>query len=178
MPRKNKRLGGDREAVEKTRFPLNQSVELKRMQYQIVSSPTILICGHDSRDTRCGVLGPLLQEEFDNCIKEGLSKVFNRGLKLTMNPMDRKENSQHPLRKIKVALTSHVGGHAFAGNVIIYIPNGFRLENREVSPLAGKGIWYGRVEPRHVQGILKETVIDGRLIEELLRGVHSRSKDG
>jgi (2Fe-2S) ferredoxin len=39
------------------------------------------------------------------------------------------------------------------------------------SPLAGHAIWYGRVEPRHVEGILRETVLGGRVIKELVRGV-------
>ena len=72
----------------------------------------------------------------------------------------------------RVGLTSHVGGHAFAGNAIIYIPKDFKLPDGKKSPLAGKGIWYGRVEPRHVWGIVEETFKRGKVIEELLRGVH------
>ena len=72
----------------------------------------------------------------------------------------------------RVALSSHVGGHAFAGNAIIYIPREFKLPDGKKSPLAGKGIWYGRVEPRHVSGILEETFKRGTVIEELLRGIH------
>ena len=32
------------------------------------------------------------------------------------------------------------------------------------------GIWYGRVEPRHVKSILEETVKEGNIIGELWRG--------
>ena len=46
------------------------------------------------------------------------------------------------------------------------------------SPLAGKGVWYGRVEPRHVWGIVEETVKGGRVVEELLRGVHMGEEGG
>lgn len=75
-------------------------------------------------------------------------------------------------------MISHVGGHAFAGNVIIYMPPSYLLssntapDEREAyaSPLAGMGIWYGRVEPRHVQTILEETVEKGNIIGELWRG--------
>ena len=41
-----------------------------------------------------------------------------------------------------------------------------------LSPLCGQGIWYGRVEPRHVQGIMEETINRGVLIEDLLRGIY------
>ncbi|KLJ06659.1 hypothetical protein EMPG_17845 [Blastomyces silverae] len=39
--------------------------------------------------------------------------------------------------------------------------------------LAGKGIWYGRVEPRHVEGIVEETVLGGRVISEHFRDLDS-----
>ena len=71
-----------------------------------------------------------------------------------------------------VGLVSHIGGHAWAGNVMVYLPSNHRLEDGRLSPLAGKGIWYGRVEPRHVEGIVNETIQKGRVIEQLLRGVH------
>ena len=73
-------------------------------------------------------------------------------------------------KRPNVSTISHIGGHAFAGNVIIYIPPLWPLPNGEVSPLAGRGIWYGRVEPKHVEGICKETVRDGRVIKDLFRG--------
>lgn len=72
-----------------------------------------------------------------------------------------------------VGLVSHVGGHAWAGNVIVYVPPDYRLVSGMISPLAGKGVWYGRVQPKHVDGIVEETIQRGRVIEELLRGVHT-----
>lgn len=76
-------------------------------------------------------------------------------------------------------MVSHIGGHVFAGNVIIYIPPGHKASpsiageevySTKLSPLAGSGVWYGRVEPKHVQGILDETVRGGKIIAELWRG--------
>lgn len=103
-------------------------------------APMILICGHGGRDQRCGILGPLLEDEFKD-------KLLAAGIE-----------------KFSVALISHIGGHRFAGNVIVYIPPSM------ASPLAGKGIWYGRVEPKHVEGIVNTTIVHGTVIEELLRG--------
>lgn len=65
---------------------------------------------------------------------------------------------------MNIGCISHVGGHAWAGNVIVYLP-----ENT-ANALAGTGMFYGRVEPRHVQGIIRETVLGGRVIRELWRG--------
>jgi (2Fe-2S) ferredoxin len=62
---------------------------------------------------------------------------------------------------VNVACISHIGGHAWAGNVIIYNGGG---------ALKKTGIWYGRVEPRHVEYIIRETVLEGRVLGELFRG--------
>lgn len=153
--------------------------------------PSILICGHGGRDSRCGVLGPLLRQEFDRCIQnksedwlaysraspqnvERAQKIYiekhryiasfmkedwllNEGNRLSLAP--------------RTALISHVGGHAWAGNVIIYFPPNYELADGDHHPLAGQGVWYGRVEPKHVEGILSNTVEKGIVIEELLRGI-------
>ena len=76
-----------------------------------------------------------------------------------------------------MGLVSHIGGHKWAGNVIVYIPPaikdaaGVDSDGKSSSPLAGRGVWYGRVEPKHVEGIVKETLVGGRVIRELCRGV-------
>lgn len=97
----------------------------------------ILVCGHTQRDIRCGELAPLLEEEFVKVLdKEGLRS------------------------DVDVGLISHIGGHAYAGNVI-YFP-------RDCSQLPA--VWYGRVFPESVQGIVRQTVIGKKIIKELYRG--------
>lgn len=57
----------------------------------------IFICAHGSRDKRCGVCGPPLRERFNNEIsKRGLSE------------------------QVFVNFCSHIGGHKYAGNVIVF----------------------------------------------------------
>ncbi|ORY80243.1 Sucrase/ferredoxin-like-domain-containing protein, partial [Leucosporidium creatinivorum] len=51
----------------------------------------------------------------------------------------------------------HHGGHRYAGNVIIYLPN-------------GTSIWYGRVTPRDIGAVVETTIMNGKVIPELLRG--------
>ncbi|KAK5071625.1 Altered inheritance of mitochondria protein 32 [Lithohypha guttulata] len=188
-----------------------------------ISTPTILICSHNSRDTRCGMLGPLLHSEFVQYINKRhtlRSQVTSDDVKhngqdneavvsfashpiFRPDAIDIKHGDQHP---INVGMISHIGGHKWAGNVIVYIPPNYRLaalerrargakprdkvvagqteplalpadeaispEEQEVgmSPLAGKGIWYGRVEPKHVEGIVEQTIGHGKIIRELFRG--------
>lgn len=156
------------------------------------NEPTILICGHNSRDRRCGVMGPLIRDEFMAWIYRQRTRYRQVVEQLSENlPRAEVGSTQHhrPSKdsvsfgyskkdweemtcSMKVGLISHIGGHAWAGNVIIYLPFGYRLADGSLSPLAGKGVWYGHVEPRHVEGIMEETVRNGRVIEELLRGVH------
>ncbi|KAJ8610200.1 hypothetical protein MRB53_038701 [Persea americana] len=119
----------------------------------------VLICGHGARDSRCGILGPILEAEF----KEKL----DRSRYPTISSPREGSRSKDEIASV-VGQISHVGGHKYAGNVIVYIPPG--ADNA----LAGMGVWYGRVEPKHVEGIVEETVHNGRIIEELLRGVVHR----
>lgn len=111
-----------------------------------IRHPVVLICGHGARDGRCGVLGPILQREFEACLaREGV--------------------------EASVGQITHIGGHKFAGNVIVYVPPGFRGARGD-----GEGkrrwtnVWYGRVRPEHCEGIVTKSILEGRVIEELYRG--------
>ncbi|GAO52216.1 hypothetical protein G7K_6299-t1 [Saitoella complicata NRRL Y-17804] len=104
----------------------------------------VLICSHRKRDKRCGITAPYLRNEFERSL---------RSHNLWRDPDDSRPNGG-----VGVFFVSHIGGHKFAGNVIIY-----RKEK-------GEGIWYGKVEPCHVERIVEETVVSGMVFEGLLRG--------
>lgn len=139
-----------------------------------ITVPDILICGHSSRDARCGITGLLLLREFRR--QDARHPYKFRGARRPSfvsnisQAAARSEYSRIEIKTPSASIISHIGGHAFAGNVIIYIPPHWQLPNGKTSPLAGKGVWYGRVEPKHVEGIYKETVIGGKVIKELFRG--------
>ncbi|RMD40276.1 hypothetical protein DV735_g4855, partial [Chaetothyriales sp. CBS 134920] len=142
--------------------------------------PIILVCSHGGRDQRCGILGPLLMREF----ARQLHAIFPRRDGTVADgdgddtPLGGATSFDH--QSINVAGVSHIGGHKWAGNVILYIPPGYEIEiavdsgdrpeAKVVSPLAGTGIWYGRVEPRHVEGIIEQTIFRGKVIHDLFRG--------
>ncbi|KAJ5397323.1 Aminoacyl-tRNA synthetase class 1a anticodon-binding [Penicillium cosmopolitanum] len=74
-------------------------------------SPTILICGHGGRDLRCGVMAPALESEFQRVLQaQGYKSAGGDGTTI--------DGPNHA----NIGLISHVGGHKYAGNVIIYIP--------------------------------------------------------
>lgn len=58
--------------------------------------------------------------------------------------------------QVAVLGCSHVGGHKFAGNVIVYGPQG--------------GHWYGRVKPCHAEQIVETHILGGKVLKELWRG--------
>ena len=144
---------------------LKYHLNTHRHLHQEVTDVIVLICGHGGRDQRCGVMGPLLGLEFQRSLTyRGAYLVCGggRGFSTITNKND-------GIVRARVGLVSHIGGHQFAGNVVIYIPPTFTVQGKK-SPLAGKGIWYGRVEPKHVEGIVEETIFKGNVIAELFRG--------
>lgn len=92
-----------------------------------------VVCGHTQRDERCGVIGKMIHDE--------LEKVIER------------ENLQD---EVEVGYVSHVGGHVYAGNLIIVKPNGLMA-------------FYGMVRPHHIQGIVEKTIKHNEIIDELSR---------
>ena len=65
----------------------------------VLKGSHIFVCAHGSRDVRCGVCGPVLMDKFNE-------EIQLRGLK----------------DQISVLACSHIGGHKYAGNVIIFSP--------------------------------------------------------
>ena len=130
----------------------------------------VLICGHRGRDERCGVLGPILKQEFEEKLQRQDVTLLTEHPVAEAAEVDTEAEGYKP--HARVGLISHIGGHKFAGNCIIYIPPSFSR-----NALAGKGIWYGRVGPEHVEGIVSKTIMEGKVIKELFRGGIDQSRD-
>ena len=98
----------------------------------------LVICGHAKRDLRCGIIAPQLESEFNQVlVRHNLQDTIYTGQ------------------------VSHVGGHAYAGNVLYY-PKDCQTSK--------DFIWYGRVFPKDVQGIVELTIINKEIIKDLFRG--------
>ncbi|KAD4887876.1 hypothetical protein R6Q59_035030 [Mikania micrantha] len=98
----------------------------------------IFVCAHNTRDKRCGVCGPVLIEKFNK-------EIEVRGLK----------------DEVFVSACSHVGGHKYAGNLIIYSA----VQDGKVC-----GHWYGYVTPNDVPELLDQHIKKGEIIERIWRG--------
>ncbi|EPS60864.1 hypothetical protein M569_13938 [Genlisea aurea] len=105
----------------------------------------IFVCCHGTRDRRCGVCGPAIVAKFKDEIEAS-------GLK----------------GKVFVSPCSHIGGHKYAGNMIIFGPNA----KKEVT-----GHWYGHVTPEDVPVLLEQHVAKGEIVNSLWRGQMGLSEE-
>ncbi|GAA6044255.1 hypothetical protein JCM8097_002095 [Rhodosporidiobolus ruineniae] len=142
----------------------------------------VLLCSHKKRDKRCHISAPLLISQFHHHLEKHGFHVDERGDDLADGPSieewadtveERELRLKETLQGVKkddgrVGLfkVSHLGGHKFAGNVIIFFPS-------------GSCVWYGRATPKDVGIIVDRTILGGKVIPELLRGgLGLAGKDG
>lgn len=111
----------------------------------------VLLCSHRRRDARCGITAPLIKRELERHLRP-------LGL-------DRDADDTRP-GGAGIFFVSHVGGHKFSANVLIY-----RKEDQQM-------IWLARVRPEHCEGIVKYTLLQGKVVhpDSQLRGGFDRTR--
>jgi hypothetical protein len=137
-------------------------------------SAVILLCSQRTRDIRCGQSAPLLKREFERHLRA-------HGLYRDMH--DERPGG------VGVYFISHVGGHKYSANVMVYRRRDFEWfrrgreeedadAERERQEGAAQGIWLARVKPVDCEGIVKFTVLQGKVVkpESQLRGGFDREK--
>lgn len=145
-------------------------------------SAVILLCSQGTRDARCGQSAPLLKKEMDRHL---------RTLRLYRDFSDERPGG------VGIYFISHVGGHKYSANMMVYRRiNPFGLDNLErgkddeekfsrpkareagLEDGAAQCIWLARVRPEDCEGILKFTVLQGKVVkpERQLRGGFDREK--
>ncbi|KAL2529000.1 Sucrase/ferredoxin-like family protein [Forsythia ovata] len=105
---------------------------------EFLTGTYVFVCAHNNRDRRCGVCGPVLIEKF----KE---EIVTKDLQ----------------SQVVVTACSHVGGHKYAGNVIIFSADA----EGKIS-----GNWYGYVTPNDVSELIDQQIKKGEIIERIWRG--------
>ncbi|KAL4891868.1 Sucrase/ferredoxin-like-domain-containing protein [Aspergillus ambiguus] len=124
----------------------------------------ILLCSQRTRDARCGQSAPLLRKEFERHL---------RPLGLYRDLDDQRPGG------VGIYFISHVGGHKYAANVIVYrrreMGTSTTTTNGEGEG-AAQGIWLARVRPEDCENIIKYTVLEGKVVKpkEQLRGGFDR----
>lgn len=101
----------------------------------------VLLCSHRTRDKRCGVTAPIMKKQFESVLRE--------------HDLYRDASDDRP-GGVQVHYISHVGGHKFSANVIIYLRT-------------GEVIWMARCTPEHVRKTVELTMLQGKVFPHLLR---------
>ena len=140
----------------------------------------ILMCSQKTRDARCGQSAPLLRKEFERHL---------RPLGLYRDLHDERPGG------VGIYFISHVGGHKFSANVMVYrrggkknkaieeqleklnVQNG-QAEDKEVvldansteeedveNGEAAQCIWLARVRPEDCENIVRYTVLQGKVVK-------------
>lgn len=105
----------------------------------------ILLCSHKRRDARCGITAPLIQRELERHLRP--------------HGLYRDSTDDRP-GGVGIFFVSHVGGHKFSANVLIY-----RKKEQQM-------IWLARVRPEHCEGVVNYTLLQGKVVhpDSQLRG--------
>ncbi|KAJ7665885.1 Sucrase/ferredoxin-like-domain-containing protein [Mycena polygramma] len=142
-------------------------------------SSVITFCSHKRRDGRCGISAPKLERAFTNSLLQRgwtvdtqLEHIIDPPLEKFSGTAEEKDahvndtlKSLQTAKKALILFNSHMGGHQYSGNCIIYTPN-------------GASVWYGRVTPHEVDSIVEQTIEGGLILPALLRGGLGLSKPG
>ena len=153
-------------------------------------SAVILLCSQRTRDVRCGQSAPLLRREFERHLRPlGLYRELD----------DERPGG------VGIYFVSHVGGHKYAANVIVYRRRDFsnwyckpaaaaaaaaavdedegessdqEEEQGKTEEGASQGIWLARVRPEDCENIIRYTVLQGKVVKpgHQLRGGFDREK--
>ncbi|KAL4882009.1 Sucrase/ferredoxin-like-domain-containing protein [Aspergillus karnatakaensis] len=135
----------------------------------------ILLCSQKTRDARCGQSAPLLRREFDRHL---------RPLGLHRDLDDERPGG------VGIYFISHVGGHKYAANVIVYRRRDFdwyketEAQVAEASAIktadegASQCIWLARVRPEDCENIVRYTILQGKVVKPgtQLRGGFDRER--
>lgn len=144
----------------------------------------ILVCSQATRDARCGQSAPLLRKELERHL---------RPLGLYRDLSDERPGG------VGIYFISHVGGHKYSANMMIYrkatpkrtmteqasagtgaIMNSGTCERSKdiVEGEAAQCIWLARVRPEDCENIIRYTVLQGKVVkpERQLRGGFDREK--
>ncbi|KAJ7247873.1 Sucrase/ferredoxin-like-domain-containing protein [Mycena haematopus] len=142
-------------------------------------SAVITLCSHKRRDKRCGISAPKLESVFTDSLHRRGWTVDTQIEHIIDSPLEKfagttEEKEAHVIDTLKTLQTakkalilfnSHMGGHRYAGNCIIYTPS-------------GTSVWYGRVSPHEVESVVENTIEGGLILPPLLRGGLGLSKPG
>lgn len=157
-------------------FPPRPSGDSKLISRPCPHRYVILVCSQKTRDARCGQSAPLLRREFERHL---------RPLGLYRDLTDERPGG------CGIYFISHVGGHKYSANVMIY-RKAESAGNVNAGSEAAQGsngqdeggsgasqlIWLARVKPEDCENIVRYTLLQGKVVDPArqLRGGFDRGR--
>ncbi|EXJ54567.1 hypothetical protein A1O7_09908 [Cladophialophora yegresii CBS 114405] len=148
--------------------PIPPSIATSFRIRPIPHSYLILMCSQKTRDARCGQSAPLLRKEFERIL---------RPMGLYRDVHDDRPGG------VGIYFISHVGGHKYSANVMIYRRQGQKRPGEDVGAQrledeAVQLIWLARVRPEDCENIVRYTILQGKVVKpkSQLRGGFDREK--
>lgn len=159
----------DHDQEQQPPHPASPSLTTPLRSHPCPHAAVILLCSHRTRDARCGQSAPLLKREFERHL---------RPLGLYRDMDDTRPGG------VGVYFISHVGGHKYSANVIVYRRRDFEWYKRDGAGSsqddegAAQGIWLARVRPEECENIIRYTVLQGKVLKagKQLRGGFDRER--
>jgi hypothetical protein len=116
----------------------------------------VLVCVHNARDKRCGRAGPQVISELNRLLTESRPSEDTRATSgTTATPVATRTTAVQPT-DVAVRGSSHIGGHVYAGTMIVY----------------PEGRWYGRITKSNSAELLGH-VLAGTTYSSCERGITS-----
>ncbi|ORY29356.1 Sucrase/ferredoxin-like-domain-containing protein [Naematelia encephala] len=157
---------------------LQDDVAARRRSWVLPYRAVVLLCSHKRRDKRCHIAAPLLRHALIQCLAKHEIAIDETGSSLSHldgPPLEEikgtsAERDAEVKRRIQgiegvkggnggevgIFNINHLGGHRYAGVMLIIFPSGAYLS-------------YGRVTPQEIPRVVEETILHGRVVPGLLR---------
>ncbi|KAJ5107958.1 hypothetical protein N7456_004633 [Penicillium angulare] len=148
--------GSSEEQSDSLPHPSDTSITTSLRSHSCPHAAVILLCSQRTRDARCGQSAPLLRKEFERHL---------RPLGLYRDMDDSRPGG------VGIYFISHVGGHKYSANVIVYRRRDFDWYKKEGAEKsddqegAAQGIWLARVRPEECENIIRYTVLQGKVLK-------------
>ncbi|WVW82530.1 hypothetical protein I302_104541 [Kwoniella bestiolae CBS 10118] len=150
----------------------------RRRSWVLPYRAVVLLCSHKRRDKRCHIAAPLLRSALHTVLSKHDIEIDEDGSSLTHldgPPLEEiegsdKEREEEVGKRIEgiegvqggeggqvgIFNINHLGGHRYAGVMIILFPSGAYIS-------------YGRVTPQEIPRVVEDTILQGKIVPGLLR---------
>ncbi|WWC66194.1 uncharacterized protein I206_100095 [Kwoniella pini CBS 10737] len=159
----------------------------RRRSWVLPYRAVILLCSHKKRDKRCHIAAPLLRSALHTVLQKHGVEIDEDGSSLShldgppleeMHGSDTERESEVGKRigeiesvqggeggQVGIFNINHLGGHRYAGVMLILFPSGAYIS-------------YGRVTPAEIPRVVEDTILQGKIVPGLLRNAVGVERPG